>query len=90
MGSLDKDDSVRTAVRKCRSSSSKCRAKNGDNSKKVGDKFTRTLYTYILQTLENEAKEKDQTMKQLASALKAQQRAMEVSHCFYSRLLLKS
>ncbi len=35
-------------------------------------------FAVLLQTLENEAKEKEQTMKQLANALRAQQRALEV------------
>ena len=80
MGSLDMDESLQRAMRKRRRSRSRDRHRNGDNSKIIGDKFTKTLYTYMLQALENEAKEKDQTMKQLASALKAQQRAAEVRY----------
>ena len=44
------------------------------------DKFTGRLHYFLqLQTLENEAKEKDQTLKQLTAALKNKERAHEVS-----------
>ena len=55
----------------------------GQNGRCKGHGKSRVLtekFVFIVQTLENEAKEKDQTMKQLANALKAQQRAMEVGH----------
>ena len=44
------------------------------------DKFTGRLHYFLqLQTLENEVKEKDQTLKQLTMALKNKERAHEVS-----------
>ena len=44
------------------------------------DKFTGRLHYFLqLQTLENEVKEKDQTLKQLTVALKNKERAHEVS-----------
>ena len=43
-----------------------------------GNGFTVTLYTFMLQTLESEAKEKEQHVKRLAAMLAAQQTANQV------------
>ena len=51
------------------------------------DKFTGRLHYFLkLQTLENEVKEKDQTLKQLTAALKSKERAQEVRIRYYQSL----
>ena len=50
------------------------------------DVFTWKLSCFLHQTLEIEAKEKEASLKQLASALRAQQQALEVSYCSSSLL----
>ena len=55
------------------------------------DKFTGRLHYFLqLQTLENEVKEKDQTLKQLTVALKNKERAHEVSISAKNVLLCSS
>ena len=53
----------------------------------VEDKFT-TRYNAFLQTLNSEAKERDQALRQTTANLKAQQRANEVRHSIVLNLIL--
>ena len=52
-------------------------------SRESDDLFTSTLHCFLSQSLESESRENNAMIKQLSAALKAQERALEVSYITY-------